>query len=51
MKYNEELQKNVQDAIAREPVLKSVEIGVIEKEGIITPTGTVDTYAKKKKQA
>lgn len=47
MKTNAELQKDVQDAIQWEPLLHSAEIGVIAKNGIVTLTGTVDSYAKK----
>ncbi|WP_045502819.1 BON domain-containing protein [Chryseobacterium sp. StRB126] len=47
MKTNEELQKDVQDAIKWEPMLQSAEIGVIVKDGIVSLTGTVDSYAKK----
>ena len=47
MKTNEELQKDVQDALKWEPLLHAAEIGVIVKEGIVTLTGTVDSYAKK----
>jgi|ERR1019366_1198540 osmotically-inducible protein OsmY len=47
MKTNEELQKDVQDAIKWEPLLNAAEIGVIAKDGIITLTGVVDIYAKK----
>ncbi len=47
MKTNEELQKDVQDAIKWEPLLNAAEIGVIAKDGIITLTGIVDIYAKK----
>jgi osmotically-inducible protein OsmY len=47
MKTNEELQKDVQDAIKWEPLLKAAEIGVIAKDGIITLSGSVDSYAKK----
>lgn len=47
MKTNAELQKDVQDAIKWEPLLNSAEIGVIVKDGIVTLTGTVDSYAKK----
>ena len=47
MKKNEELQKDVQDAIKWEPLLHAAEIGVIAQDGIITLTGVVDTYAKK----
>jgi osmotically-inducible protein OsmY len=44
---NEELQKDVQDAIKWEPLLNPAEIGVTAKDGVITLTGTVDSYAKK----
>jgi osmotically-inducible protein OsmY len=47
MKTNEELQKDVQDAIKWEPLLKAAEIGVTAKDGIITLTGTVNSYSKK----
>lgn len=47
MKTNENLQKDVQDAIKWEPLLHAAEIGVTAQDGIITLTGTVDSYAKK----
>lgn len=47
MKTNEELQKDVQDAIKFEPFLHAAEIGVTAKEGIVTLTGVVDGYYKK----
>ncbi|PBQ30544.1 ornithine aminotransferase [Sphingobacteriaceae bacterium] len=47
MKTNEQLQKEVQDAIKWEPLLHAAEIGVIAKDGVITLTGTVNSYAKK----
>lgn len=47
MKTNETLQKDVQDAIKWEPLLNAAEIGVTAKDGVITLTGTVDSYAKK----
>ncbi|EJL69446.1 BON domain-containing protein [Chryseobacterium populi] len=47
MKTNAELQKNVQDAIKREPLLHATEIGVIAKDGVVSLTGVVDHYAKK----
>jgi osmotically-inducible protein OsmY len=47
MKTNEDLQKNVQDAIKWEPLLNAAEIGVIAKDGVVTLTGIVDSYAKK----
>jgi osmotically-inducible protein OsmY len=47
MKSNEDLQRDVQEAIKWEPLLKAAEIGVTAKEGIVTLTGTVDSYFKK----
>jgi len=47
MKSNEDLQKDIQDAIKWEPLLNAAEIGVIAKDGVITLSGTVDSYAKK----
>jgi len=47
MKSNEVLQKDVQDAIKWEPLLNAAEIGVTVKDGIVTLTGTVDSYSKK----
>ena len=47
MKSNEELQKNVVDAINWEPLLEAAEIGVMAKDGSITLSGSVNTYAKK----
>ena len=47
MKKNEDLQKDVLDAIKWEPLLNAAEIGVIAHDGIVTLTGVVDSYAKK----
>ena len=47
MKSNEELQKDVQNAIKWERLLNAAEIGVTAKDGVITLTGTVDSYPKK----
>ena len=47
MKTNAELQKDVQDAIKWEPLLNAAEIGVTVKDGVVTLTGTVDSYSKK----
>ncbi|MEO8240069.1 MAG: BON domain-containing protein [Flavobacterium sp.] len=49
MKSNEDLQKDVQNAITWEPLLHAAEIGVTADSGIITLFGTVDSYAKKAK--
>lgn len=47
MKNNAELQKDVQDAIKWEPLLNAAEIGVTVKDGVVTLTGSVDSYSKK----
>ncbi len=47
MRSDELLQKDVQDAIKWEPLLHAAEVGVIAGGGIITLTGTVNSYAKK----
>jgi osmotically-inducible protein OsmY len=47
MKTNEELQRQVQDAIKWEPLLNAAEIGVTAKDGVITLSGVVNSYAKK----
>ncbi len=47
MKSNADLQKDVQDAIKWEPLLHAAEIGVTAKDGVVTLSGTVDSYPKK----
>lgn len=47
MKTNEELQKDVQDAIKFESLLNAAEIGVTVNDGIVTLRGNVNSYAKK----
>jgi len=47
MKNNAELQKDVQAAIQWEPLLNAAEIGVTVKDGVVSLTGTVDSYSKK----
>jgi osmotically-inducible protein OsmY len=47
MKSNADLQKDVQDAIKWEPLLNAAEIGVTVKDGIVSLTGTVNSYSKK----
>ncbi len=47
MKSNEDLQKDVQNALKWEPLLNAAEIGVTAKDGVVTLTGVVDSYYKK----
>ncbi len=47
MKNNETLQTDVQNAIKWEPLLNAAEIGVTAKDGVVSLTGVVDSYAKK----
>ncbi len=47
MKTNAELQNDVQDAIKWEPLLNAAEVGVTAKDGVVSLTGVVDSYAKK----
>lgn len=47
MKSNSQLQADVQKAIKWEPLLHAAEIGVTAKDGIVSLTGVVDSYAKK----
>lgn len=47
MKTNSDLQKDVQNAINWESNINATKIGVTAKDGIITLSGTVDSYSKK----
>lgn len=47
MKNNQTLQTDVQNAIKWEPLLNAAEIGVTAKDGVVSLTGVVDSYAKK----
>jgi osmotically-inducible protein OsmY len=47
MKSNAQLQQDVQDAIKWQPLLNAAEIGVTAKDGVVSLTGVVDSYAKK----
>ena len=47
MKNNADLQRDVQNAILWEPLLNAAEIGVTVNDGIVTLSGTVDSYSKK----
>lgn len=47
MKTDDEIQNDVQTELRWVPFLKSSEIGVAVKNGIVTLSGRVDTYSKK----
>jgi len=47
MKTNEQLQKDVQDAIMWQPLLKAAEVGVTAKDGVVSLTGIVSSFTKK----
>ena len=47
MKNDLQLQKDVQDELRWEPSVRESEIGVAVKDGVITLTGFVPTYAQK----
>lgn len=47
MKSNEQLQKEVMEALKWEPQLQAAEIGVTVHNGIVTLMGTVNNYNKK----
>ncbi|OFY87415.1 MAG: ornithine aminotransferase [Bacteroidetes bacterium RIFCSPLOWO2_12_FULL_35_15] len=47
MKSDSEIQKDVMEELRWEPLLNASEIGVAVKNGIVTLSGTVNTYSKK----
>ncbi|HMK06010.1 MAG TPA: BON domain-containing protein [Flavobacterium sp.] len=47
MKSNEELQKDIIDAINWEPLLHAATIGVAVENGVVTLTGAVNSFSKK----
>jgi len=47
MKTNVQLQKDVMDELQYEPSIEAAGIGVTSKDGIVTLTGTVKSYAEK----
>ena len=47
MKTDLQIQKDVMDELLYEPFLNASEIGVSVHNGIVTLTGTLDTYSKK----
>ncbi len=48
MKTDLEIRNDVLDELAWQPNINETEIGVIVKDGIVTLTGTVDGYTKKR---
>jgi osmotically-inducible protein OsmY len=47
MKTDAELQQHVMDELKWEPTIQAAEIGVAVKDGVVTLSGRVDSYAKK----
>lgn len=47
MKTDSQIQKDVMDQLKFEPFLKPAEIGVSVKDGVVTLSGLVDSYAKR----
>ena len=47
MKTDSQIQKDVMEELRWAPLLKSSEIGVAVKDGVVTISGIVDTYSKK----
>lgn len=48
MKTDAEIQKDVMEELKWEPAIRSSGIGVAVKNGVVTLSGTVDTYSEKK---
>lgn len=48
MNNDEKLQHDIEEALRREPLLIGAELGVTVRDGTVTLTGTVDSYAKKR---
>ncbi len=47
MKTDEQIQQDVMKRLKHEPILNASEIGVAAKNGVVTLSGIVNTYAKK----
>jgi osmotically-inducible protein OsmY len=47
MKTDAELQQHVMDELKWEPTIRAAEIGVAVKDGMVTLSGSVDSYGKK----
>ena len=47
MKTDVEIKEDVLDELAWQPTIDETEIGVIVENGVVTLTGTVDSYSKK----
>lgn len=50
MKTSGTLRQDVQDTFKREPLPNAVETGVTAKGDVMTPTETVNSYARKHKR-
>lgn len=48
MKTDEEIQRHVMEELSWQPSIRSTEIGVAVKNGVVTLSGLVDTYLEKK---
>lgn len=46
MKANQELQREVENAIKWEPLIHAAEIGVTAKDGVVSLTSIIDSYVK-----
>jgi osmotically-inducible protein OsmY len=47
MKTDKELMRDVQDELTWEPSIRDAEIGIAVKDGVVTLSGYVDTFAEK----
>ena len=47
MKNDSQLQKDVIDELRWDPSIGSTEVGVAAKDGVVTLSGQVDSFAKK----
>jgi len=47
MKFDDQLQRDVMDELRWEPTIRAAQFGVAVKDGVVTLSGNVDSYAKK----
>jgi osmotically-inducible protein OsmY len=47
MKTNTQIEEEVHEAMLREPLLRHTEIGVKARDGVVTLTGILESYARK----